>query len=499
MFNLFKEKIKGALSTFSKKVEEEGKIEETEVIKEPIEEKKGFFAKLKEKFVKKEEVKEAVEEELPETEETPEETIKEDFEKESEQEEILEPFFEEKREELSVFDKRRKFTEMSEEEFEETKEELLEEKPIEELKEAQKITEEITQEIPIQEEKEEIVEEKKIEDVVKKIREKREKLTTEKLLEEIEEAPEKLEEDLEKVEQPFFEEKREKGFFAKIKEKITTTKINEGKFDELFWNLELVMLENNVAVEVIEKIKQDLRREVVEQAIPRGKVEEFVMESLKNSVSGILKESNIDLLKLIKQKKPFVICFVGINGSGKTTTIAKFAKLLQENKLSVVLAAADTFRAAAIEQLQTHADRLGAKIIKHDYGADEAAVAYDAIEHAKAKNKDVVLIDTAGRLHSNHNLVEEMKKIIKVAKQDLKIFVGESITGNDCIEQAQKFNEAIELDGIILSKADIDEKGGAALSVSYVTGKPIFYLGTGQNYKDLEKFSKEKIMTRLGL
>ncbi|MBI5065554.1 signal recognition particle-docking protein FtsY [Candidatus Woesearchaeota archaeon] len=405
---------------------------------------------------------------------------------------------------------------MSEEEFEETKEELLEEEPSEETKEEQKITEEITQEIPILEEKEEVIEEKKIEDVVKRIREKREKPSTKELLDEFEETPEELEKEeikpvheeifekatepeIKKTEPPFFEEKREKGFFSRIKEKITTTKINEGKFDELFWDLELVMLENNVAVEVIEKIKQDLRREVVEQPIPRGKVEEFVMESLKNSVRGILKESNTDLLKIIKQKKPFIICFVGINGSGKTTTIAKFAKLLQENKLSVVLAAADTFRAAAIEQLQTHADRLGAKIVKHDYGADEAAVAYDAIEHAKAKNKDVVLIDTAGRLHSNHNLVEEMKKIIKVAKPDLKIFVGESITGNDCVEQAQKFNEAIELDGIILSKTDIDEKGGAALSVSYVTGKPIFYLGTGQNYKDLEKFSKEKIMTRLGL
>ena len=170
-----------------------------------------------------------------------------------------------------------------------------------------------------------------------------------------------------------------------------------------------------------------------------------------------------------------------------------------EVKKSVVIAAADTFRAAAIDQLQLHADKLNIKMIKHDYGSDAAAVAFDAVKHAEAKKIDVVLIDTAGRIHSNINLMDEMKKIIRVAKPDLKIFIGESITGNDCTEQAKKFNEAIGIDGIILSKADIDEKGGAAISISYITGKPILYIGTGQEYKDIKEFNPEMIMENLGL
>ncbi len=299
------------------------------------------------------------------------------------------------------------------------------------------------------------------------------------------------------VEVPKVEEK--KGFFKRLTEKITTTKISEERFEELFWDLELAMLENNVAVEVIHKIKDDLIHEIVDKPITRGKTEEVIISTLKRSLEDILSAEKIDLLNACKSKKPFIICFVGINGSGKTTTIAKVAKMLQDNKLSVVMAAADTFRAAAIDQLQIHADNLGVKLIKQDYGSDAAAVAFDAVKHAESKNKDVVLIDTAGRLHSNINLVDEMKKIIRVAKPDLKIFVGESITGNDCVEQAKKFDEAIGIDGIILAKADIDEKGGAAISVTYVTKKPILYLGVGQEYKDLQEFSKEKILNSIGL
>ena len=166
--------------------------------------------------------------------------------------------------------------------------------------------------------------------------------------------------------------------------------------------------------------------------------------------------------------------------------------------LGVVLAAADTFRAAAIDQLQLHADKLKVKLIKHDYGSDPAAVAFDAVKHAQSTDKDVVLIDTAGRIHSNINLMEELSKIIRVAKPDLKIFVGESITGNDCTEQAKKFDDAVGIDGIILSKADVDDKGGAAISVSYVTKKPILYLGIGQEYDDLEFFKKESILQSIG-
>ncbi len=301
------------------------------------------------------------------------------------------------------------------------------------------------------------------------------------------------------VEAPVEEAEEKKGFFAKIGEAITTKKISEKQFDEMFWDLELALLENNAAVEVIEKIKTDLKSELVEKPIPRGQVEEKIVSSLRKSISDLFPVEPPNLLKIVKQKKPYVICFVGVNGSGKTTSIAKVAHLLKENGLSVVMAAADTFRAAAIDQLQLHADKLNVKLIRHDYGSDPAAVAFDAIKHAQASGKDVVLIDTAGRLHSNTNLMDEMKKIMRVAKPDLKLFVGESITGNDCTEQAKQFDNAVGIDGIILAKADVDEKGGAAISVSYITKKPIFYLGVGQEYPDLQAFDKDKLIASIGL
>jgi len=267
----------------------------------------------------------------------------------------------------------------------------------------------------------------------------------------------------------------------------------------MFWDLEVILLENNVAVEVIDKIKEDLKKNLVDKPLPRTKIVNEIIRSLKQTISGLFEVEKIDLVTKAKEKKPLVICFVGINGSGKTTTIAKMAKLFQNKGLSCVIAASDTFRAAAIDQLQQHADKLKVKLIKHDYGSDAAAVAFDAVKHAQAKNIDVVLIDTAGRMHSNINLMDEMEKIIRVAKPDLKIFVGESITGNDCTEQAKKFNEAIGIDGIVLSKADVDEKGGAAISVSYVTGKPILFIGTGQNYEDLKEFKPNIVIESLEL
>ena len=297
------------------------------------------------------------------------------------------------------------------------------------------------------------------------------------------------------------EEPGKKGFFARLKEKIVTTKISEEKFEDLFSELELILMENNVAMEVIEKIKADLKQNLVNNPIKRIGIERTIKDSLRSSINDLFDIDEISLLESINQKKekPFVIAFFGINGSGKTTTIAKIANFLKGKKISCVLAASDTFRAASIEQLQHHADKVGIKLIKHDYGSDPAAVSFDAIKHAKAKNIDVVLIDTAGRLHSNINLMDELKKVVKVSKPDLKIFVGESITGNDCIEQAQKFNETIGIDGIILTKADVDEKGGASISVSYVTKKPIMYLGVGQEYDDLKEFEPSLVVEGLGL
>ena len=290
------------------------------------------------------------------------------------------------------------------------------------------------------------------------------------------------------------------GFFGKLKQSITTKTISVEKFEELFWELELALLENNVSVEVIEKIKEELQQELVEKPLPRD-VEGKITETLKKTLQGILSWESPDLLQEIQKKKvkPYIIAFFGVNGAGKTTSVAKLTAYLQKHQVSVVLAACDTFRAAAIQQLGVHAEKLGVKMISQAYGADAAAVAYDAIKFAQKNSVEVVLIDTAGRLHSNTNLMAELEKIIRVTKPDLKLFVGESITGNDCIEQARRFNDLVELDGVILTKADVDEKGGAPLSISYTIKKPILFLGVGQKYEDFERFDREKILQRLGL
>jgi len=289
------------------------------------------------------------------------------------------------------------------------------------------------------------------------------------------------------------------GVISKVRRAITTSKISESRFEEIFWELELGLLENNVAIEVIEKIKENLKLSIVDVAIEKSKIKNIIHDELKNSLKELFDENDFDIFKDITKKEgPYVILFVGVNGSGKTTTIVKIANLLKSNKVSSVLSASDTFRAAAIDQLQHHSKVLDIPIIKHDYGSDPSAVAFDSIKYAKSKNIDVVLIDTAGRNHSNTNLVEELKKINRISKPDLKIFVGESITGNDCIEQSKKFNDAIDLDGIILTKSDVDERGGTSISISYILGKPIFYNCTGQGYSDIEKFSVNKIMEALG-
>ena len=267
------------------------------------------------------------------------------------------------------------------------------------------------------------------------------------------------------------------------------------KFESLFEELELILLENNVAYEVIDKIKEDLKVDLVN--VPINNVKKTIQESLRKSIEDVLNFEKVDLLERAKKKKPFVILFLGVNGAGKTTTIAKLCNLFLKNKLKCVLVAADTFRAASIQQLEEHAKALKVNVIKHDYGSDPAAVSFDGIKHAEAKGIDIVLIDTAGRQHSNANLMDELRKINRVAKPDFKIFIGESITGNDLIEQVKQFNKAVEIDGIILSKLDVDDKGGAAISVSYVTGKPILYYGNGQNYDNLEEFDKEKILEKL--
>jgi len=292
------------------------------------------------------------------------------------------------------------------------------------------------------------------------------------------------------------EEKKE-NLLTKLRKIATFVKIREENFDKFFSELEIALIENNVAMEAIQFLKENLKKKLIGKEIPRRKIEEEIKNILKETINELLIEP-FDLIEKIKYKikkeKPYTIVFFGINGSGKTTTIAKISHMLKNQNLNSILAASDTFRAASIEQLEKHGSKLDVKVIKHNYGADPAAVAFDAIAHAKAKGIDVVLVDTAGRIHVKKDLMREMEKIIRVAKPDLKVFVGEAIVGNDAVEQAKAFHEAIGIDAIILTKADVDEKGGAMISVSYVTKKPIIFLGIGQEYDQIKKFSKEELI-----
>ena len=253
-----------------------------------------------------------------------------------------------------------------------------------------------------------------------------------------------------------------------------------------------------MAFSVIESIKKDIKEELKQASFERGKIGEMIENVLKNAISHVLKSNELDFIEFIKKKdKPVVIMFVGVNGSGKTLSIGKIATLLKTHGYSCVMAAGDTFRAGAIEQISIHAEKVGVKIIKHGAGADPAAVAYDAIEHAKAKHKDVVLLDTAGRMQTNVNLMDEMAKIKRVAKPDLILFVGDALAGNDAVDQAKRFNEIVGIDGVILTKVDTDAKGGSALSVAYTIGKPLLFVGVGQGYNDQIPFDAQWMINNI--
>lgn len=273
------------------------------------------------------------------------------------------------------------------------------------------------------------------------------------------------------------------------------------QLEDLLWELELGLLESDVAMPVIEAIKASVREQLTVIGVSRKKAHAVVEEVLKTAIRNVLEVGKLDfdifVRQKLKEKRPVVIMFVGVNGTGKTTTIAKIAHRLKGLGLSSVMAAGDTFRAGAIEQISLHGDRLGVKVIKHSAGSDPAAVAYDAIEHAKSRAKDVVLLDTAGRMQTNTNLMEEMAKIRRVARPDLVIFVGDALAGNDAVEQAREFHKVVGLDGVILTKVDADAKGGAALSVAYTIGKPLLFIGLGQEYDQQVPFNAEWMVNRL--
>jgi len=393
--------------------------------------------------------------------------------------------------------------------------EHIQEKPIKEMKQEEiKAQIEIRKEIEeIKELEPEIVEEVK-EEVLEQIPETEE---IEKTL-----APEQVEE-TEKIspkipsvkpievkpelviQKEVVEKPKKKGFFEKVLEKVgkkvAWKKLSEKDVVPVLNDLETGLIESDVAYEVAEKIKNDLKNNLVDKEIKRGTEREVVISSMRQSLLEILSVPKIDLEEIIKKTKveerPAVLLFLGFNGSGKTTSIAKIGKWLQDKGYTIAIAAADTWRKAAIEQIEEHAKKLGIDLIKHTYGADPAAVVYDGIEHCKARKIDVLLSDSAGRTHINKNLIDELKKIIRVGKPDLKILVMDSLVGNDAVPQSQMFNDAVGVDAVVFTKNDVNTKGGAILSVSYLLKKPILFLGTGQNHSDLIEFDSTKFVEEL--
>ncbi len=288
------------------------------------------------------------------------------------------------------------------------------------------------------------------------------------------------------------------GIFSFVREKTIT----EDHVEDILFELEMELLQGDVAMEVATEVVENVKDDLVGKKIKRSNdITEYTYLALRNAVAEIIDIPGKSMTEMIEEKKamgePLVVMFVGINGTGKTTTIGKLANYYLKKGYTPVIAASDTFRAGAIEQVTYHADNVGVKIIKHQKGSDPAAVAFDAVEHAKAQGKELVLIDTAGRMQTNTNLMDEMKKIKRVSNPDLVIFVGDALTGNDATEQAKKFNEAIDIDGVILTKADADSKGGASLSIGYVIKKPIMFLGMGQGYDDIMEYDAEWMLDQL--
>lgn len=287
--------------------------------------------------------------------------------------------------------------------------------------------------------------------------------------------------------------------FSSATKSFGQKELKEKDIDQVLFELEIALMESDVATEVIDSIKSDLKKKLIGATVEKEKIENIVKQSLRENISNLFDAAEkIDILSNIQKKKetgePYIILFVGINGTGKTTTLAKVAYLLQQNKLSVVIAAADTYRAGAIEQLSEHAKRLNLKIIAQNYGSDPAAVARDAVLYAKSHKIDCILIDTAGRMQTSKNLMDQISKINKVVNPDLRIFVGDSLAGNDTVNQAREFHQYTKFEGAILTKSDADARGGAAISIVKITSTPILYLGVGQEYKDLKIFDKDTFL-----
>ncbi|MCB9371090.1 signal recognition particle-docking protein FtsY [Candidatus Woesearchaeota archaeon] len=303
--------------------------------------------------------------------------------------------------------------------------------------------------------------------------------------------------------EPEKEQTKEKdsSIISKTFGKLLKKNLSENDFDALWLELEIFLLEINVAYEIVEKIGTSLKKNLLGHSFDRFSLTKKIKEVLEQEVETILLSREASLLSQIKQiqekEEIPTIMLLGVNGTGKTTTIAKLVKYFQDKNLKLVVAAADTFRAAATEQLGEHAKNLNVKLITHKGGSDPAAVAFDAVEHAKAKKLDIVLIDTAGRMPNNANLLSELQKIKRVSKSQLSVFIGDSISGNDLLEQISLFDKALGLDGIILTKVDTDERPGSLITTAYSIEKPIYFLGVGQKYEDFVEFNAKHIAKQL--
>jgi len=291
--------------------------------------------------------------------------------------------------------------------------------------------------------------------------------------------------------------------FSSFYDRVTKTELQGKDLDKVLEEFQLSLVENDVAVSVADYVANELKEKLRDVQFARFSDPRKGVKTILGDVllSVLDRAGRLDLFDFIEKKRkagePAVIVFVGINGTGKTTSIAKLAYVLQKRGLTCVLAASDTYRSGAIEQLAEHARRIGVRMIQHQYQGDPAAVAYDAVNYARAHGVNAVLIDTAGRMGTNTNLLEEMRKIVRVTKPDLTILVVDALTGNDAVEQGKVFSQAVKIDGIILAKLDADIKGGNAISLSYIMGRPVTLVGTGQGYDDLEPFQPQNIVKNL--
>ncbi|MHA2297082.1 MAG: signal recognition particle-docking protein FtsY [Candidatus Hodarchaeales archaeon] len=286
----------------------------------------------------------------------------------------------------------------------------------------------------------------------------------------------------------------------KIAKKIKQKDVTAESLKEALKDFEILLIQNDVAVEVSEAISQKVIGDLEGTSVSRfANWENLVEGPIKNAVADIMAPRiNIDLVNMTKEHDPLVVLLLGVNGTGKTTAAAKIAWMMKKNNLRPILASCDTFRAAAQEQLKEHADRLKVKVIGGQYGADPASIAFDAIQHAKARYQNAVIVDTSGRMGTNEDLMGEMKKIKRVSRPHVTLLTVDALAGNDAVNQARDFNSKIGIDGCILNKMDADAKGGAALSVTHATdGKPIAYVGTGQSYEDLKSFDHEAFVESL--